>query len=58
MAKPIIEGARKLKRRFSYRQTGAAILAHAGQNDEKFRSRLAGAFAGTDSNVRLGVEPK
>jgi hypothetical protein len=63
MAHAIVEAARKRKRqRFSYRESrdssGAAILAHTGQNDAVMRSRFAKSFAGTDANVRLGVEAR
>ena len=58
MAHAIVEGAKKRKRRFSYRESGERILQQAGQNDGIFRSRLAGAFVGTDASVRVGVEPK
>ena len=58
MAHAIVEGAKKRKRRFSYRESGERILQHAGENDGMIRNRLAAAFVGTDANVRLGVEPK
>jgi hypothetical protein len=61
MAHAFCIGAKKQRRRFSYRQSsaelGERILSHAGVNDEKVRSKFGNSFAAIpDADVRLGVE--
>ncbi len=62
MARPIIEGAKRRKLRFSYRASSAGlgerILQHAGRNDNAMRDRFERALAGQDATVKLGIEPR